>query len=134
MPVFGQDQRKKRGAPIINEIVGRVNDNTKRLRLLEDRERLITSRVGSMDESVFDKVKGLEDSINELNMKIVAMEEKTTTLQNTLKEVVKQLSFLARKSDVKKLDEKLKLFDPLKSQVSAITEPKNQAQGSKGNI
>jgi uncharacterized coiled-coil protein SlyX len=115
VPVFGQEQKKKRGAPIINEIVGRVNDNTKRLRLLEDRERLLTSRISSMDESVLDKIKTLDVLINELDMKIVSQDEKVTTLQNTLKEVVKQLQFLARKSDLKRLEEKLKLFDPLKS-------------------
>lgn len=126
MPVFGENQRKKGAAPIINEIVGRVNDNTKRLRLLEDRERLLTSRISSMDESVFDKIKGLENSINELGLKITAQDEKIATLQNTLKEVVKQLQFLARKSEVKKLEETLKIFDPLKSQLVTKEEPKQK--------
>ncbi len=115
MPVFGQEQKKRKGAPIINEIVRRVNDNTKRLRLLEDRERLLTSRISSMDQSVLDKIKALDTMLNELDMKIVSQEENLATLQNTLKEVVKQLQFLARKSDLKRVEEKLKLFDPLKS-------------------
>ena len=119
MPVFGENQKKKRAAPIINEIVGRVNDNTKRLRLLEDRERLLTSRISSIDESVLDKIKGLEESIKELETKITAQEEKTATLQNTLKEVVKQMQFLAKKSYVKRLEEKLRIFDPLKSQLTS---------------
>jgi len=125
MPVFGENQRKKRAAPIINEIVGRVNDNTKRLRLLEERERLLTSRISSMDESIIDKIKSLDNSIRELDLKITAMDEKTTTLQNTLKEVVKQLRFLARKSEVKKLEETLKIFDPLKSQLAQTMKPSN---------
>lgn len=126
MPVFGENQRKKGAAPIINEIVGRVNDNTKRLRLLEDRERLLTSRISSMDESVFDKIKGLEDSIKDLGSKIAAQDEKTATLQNTLREVVKQLRFLATKTEVKKLEETLKIFDPLGSQSVPTKEPRQQ--------
>ena len=31
MPVFGEEQGKKGAVPVMNEIVGRVNDNTKRL-------------------------------------------------------------------------------------------------------
>ena len=125
MPVFGENQKKRKAAPIINEIVGRVNDNTKRLRLLEDRERLLTSRISSIDESVLDKMKALEDSMKELEAKIQAQEEKTATLQNTLKEVVKQLQFLAKKSYVKKLEEKLRIFDPLKPQIASES-PKQQ--------
>ena len=34
-----------------------------------------------------------------------------TTVNNTLKEVVKQLQFLAKKSDVRKLEETLKIFE-----------------------
>lgn len=125
MPVFGENQKKKRAAPIINEIVGRVNDNTKRLRLLEDRERLLTSRISSIDESVLDRIKGLDESMKELEAKILAQEEKTATLQNTLKEVVKQMQFLAKKSYVKRLEEKLRIFDPLKSQLTSEA-PKQQ--------
>ncbi|MCK5548668.1 MAG: hypothetical protein KAI64_06610 [Thermoplasmata archaeon] len=131
MPVFGENQKKKRAAPIINEIVGRVNDNTKRLRLLEDRERLLTSRISSIDESVLDKIKGLDESMKELEAKILAQEEKTATLQNTLKEVVKQMHFLARKSEVKKLEEKLRLFDPLKTQLVPDMEPKTLQKNTK---
>ena len=126
MPVFGENQGKKRPAPIINEIVGRVNDNTKRLRLLEQRERLLTSRISSMDESVFGKIKGLDEAIKEMNDKLAAQDEKTTTLQNTLKEVVKQLRFQATKAEVKRLEEKLRIFDPLKSQMPQDEEPKQQ--------
>jgi len=131
MPVFGEDQKKKRGAPIINEIVGRVNDNTKRLRLLEDRERLLTSRISSIDESFMEKVKTQEETIKGLEAKILAQEGTTGTLQNTLKEVVKQMQFLAKKSDVKRIDEKLRIFDPLKSQ---LTSEGTKSGNNKGNI
>ncbi len=126
MPVFGENQKKRRAAPIINEIVGRVNDNTKRLRLLEDRERLLTSRISSIDESVLDKIKGLDESMKELEAKILAQEGKTATLQNTLKEVVKQMQFLAKKSYVKRLEEKLRIFDPLKSQLTSEAPKQSQ--------
>jgi hypothetical protein len=116
MPVFGEEQRKKRTGPIVNEIVGRVNDNTKRLRLLEDRERLLTSRISSMDESVFEKIKALDERMSGLEAAVQKQDENSATLHNTLKEVIKQLKFLAKKSDVKKIEEKLNLFSPLFSQ------------------
>jgi uncharacterized coiled-coil protein SlyX len=119
MPVFGQEQGKKRSAaPIIPELVGRVNDNTKRLRLLEDRERLLTSRISSMDESFYQKVKELEAAVKGLDARIAAQDEKINTMQNTVKEVVKQLRFLATKSEVRKVEETLKILNPLRMQLS----------------
>ncbi|MBN2330727.1 MAG: hypothetical protein JXC85_02830 [Candidatus Aenigmarchaeota archaeon] len=129
MPVFGETQ-KKRPAPIINEIVGRVNDNTKRLRILEDRERLASSRIGSMDESLIEKIKALQSSIDGLTAKVTAQDEKVTLVQNTLKEVVKQLQFLARKSELKRVEEKLKILDPLLMQQFAPLEEQKTAQKS----
>ncbi len=135
MPVFGDTQRKKSPTPIINEIVGRVNDNTKRLRILEDRERLATSRISSIDESLLEKINALQSSIEGLGAKVTAQDEKVTTIQNTLKEVVKQLQFLARKSELKRLEEKLRLFDPLKTQLVPGEEPKTpQKSPKRGDI
>jgi len=129
MPVFGQDQdRRKAGGPIIPEIVGRVNDNTKRLRLLEERERLLTGRISSLDESSFQKIKELEDVVAELGTKLAAQDEKIATLQNSLKEAVKQLKFLATKSDIRKLEETLKILDPIRQQLAGAGESGQQDQ------
>ena len=112
MPVFGEQPKKKTsGVPIVNEIVGRVNDNTKRLRLTEQREKILTSRIASMDESYSSKLEGLEEAQKNLEVKISMLDGKVSTLNNTLKEVVKQLQFLAKKSDVKKLEETVKIFE-----------------------
>jgi chromosome segregation ATPase len=120
MPVFGEEQKKKgtgSAVPVVNEIVGRVNDNTKRLRLLEEREKLLTSRLSSMDESVNAKLEALENARKELDAKIAALDEKVTTVNNTLREVVKQLQFMVKKSEMKKVEEKLNMFDPILSQL-----------------
>jgi chromosome segregation ATPase len=120
MPVFGEDQKRKGAVnpvPVVNEIVGRVNDNTKRLRLLEQREKLLTSRITSMDESVGAKLEALESAGKELDARIAALDEKVSTVHNTLKEVVKQLQFLVKRSEMKKVEEKLKLFEPILAQL-----------------
>ena len=126
MPVFGESQKKKKGAPIINEIVGRVNDNTKRLRLLEQRERLLTSRIGSLDVSMAQKVKDIDGSITELDTKLTANAEALASLDNRVKEVIKQLKFLANRTEIKKIEEKLKILEPLLMQVASSGEPKQQ--------
>ena len=121
MPVLGDNQKKKPqpggAVPVVNEIVGRVNDNTKRLRLLEQREKIIASRTTSMDESINAKLEYLENARKDLDTKIVALDEKVTTVNNTLREVVKQFQFLVKKSEFKKIEEKMSLFDSLISRV-----------------
>ena len=119
MPVFSESQSKKKDMPIINEIVRRVNDNTKRLRLLEQRERLLTSRTSSMDESSFQKIKDISAAISELKTGLAAQDEKISALQNNLRDLAKQLGFLATKTDLKKLDEKLRLYEPLIAELAS---------------
>jgi chromosome segregation ATPase len=129
MPVFSEDQKKKgpvSPVPVVNEIVGRVNDNTKRLRLLEQREKLLTSRISSMDEAVTTKLEAIENAGKELEARITALDEKVTTVHNTLKEVVKQLQFMVKRSEMKKLEEKLKLFEPF---ISDIGKQVSEQQG-----
>jgi hypothetical protein len=121
MPVFGEQQQgkgKPSAVPILNEIVGRVNDNTKRLRLLEQREKIVTARVSSMDDSMNTKMESIEESMKTLEAKVAAMESKTDSLNNTLKEVVKQMMFLAKKTDVKKVEETLKILESMLSGIA----------------
>lgn len=119
MPVFSESQNKKKDMPIINEIVRRVNDNTKRLRILEQRERLLTSRTSSMDESSFQKIKDVSGAINELKAGLAAQDEKIATIQNNLRDLAKQMGFLATKTEMKKLDEKLRLYEPLIAELAS---------------
>lgn len=116
MPVFGEQQQgkgKPSGVPIVNEIVGRVNDNTKRLRLLEQREKITTERVSSIDDTMTTKLADIEEAMKALQAKISTLEGKEETVGNTLKEVVKQMQFLAKKSEVKKVEETLKLLESM---------------------
>jgi len=119
LPVFSESQNKKKDMPIINEIVRRVNDNTKRLRILEQRERLLTSRTSSMDESSFQKIKDVSGAINELKAGLAAQDEKIATIQNNLRDLAKQMGFLATKTEMKKLDEKLRLYEPLIAELAS---------------
>jgi prephenate dehydratase len=124
MPVFGEQQAKGKpsAVPIVNEIVGRVNDNTKRLRLLEQREKIITERVSSIDDTMMTKLSSVEESMKALQTKIAALEGREETVSNTLKEVVKQMQFLAKKSELKKTEETLKI---LESMLSGLAENGN---------
>ena len=119
MPVFSESQNNKKDTPIINEIVRRVNDNSKRLRILEQRERLLTSRTSSMDESSFQKIKDVSGAINELKAGLAAQDEKIATIQNNLRDLAKQMGFLATKTEMKKLDEKLRLYEPLIAELAS---------------
>ena len=112
-----QDQGKKGPHPLLNEIVTRVNDNTKRLRLLEERERLLTGRTNSMDESFYQKIGELDARIKDMEASLANQEEGLTALQNGMKELSRQLKFLATKTDLKRVEEMARLLDPLKAQL-----------------
>jgi hypothetical protein len=118
MPVFGEQQQgkgKPSAVPIVNEIVGRVNDNTKRLRLIEQREKILTERVSSIDDTMTTKFEGIEEALKAMQGKISALEGREETVSNTLKEAVKQMQFLAKKSEVKKVEETQKILESMLS-------------------
>ena len=128
MPVLGDNQKKKQKAPLVNEIIARVNDNTKRLRLLEERERLLTSRISSMDESVVMKIQEMDGYTKQLDERLGMQQGQAETLQNTLKEVVKQLKFLATKAQVKKVEETMKILEPVLAELVATTQANSSKQ------
>ena len=107
MPVFGEDQKKKEGGavPVVNEIV-------------EQREKLLTSRISSMDESFASRIDGIDNSHKDMTRKLADLESKVTTINNTLKEALKQLQFTAKKSELMKVEETIKI---LESALPALT-------------
>ncbi len=105
---------------IISELVRRSNEDTRRLRALEQRMDGMETRLDSVEDASLDKAKknhlrftGMEESVRRLN-------EEMITLKNTLDKINKQINNFARKRDIKEIERMLDLLSPQTEDVIAL--------------
>jgi hypothetical protein len=105
---------------IISELVRRSNEDTRRLRILEQRMDAIETRLASAEESVLDKTKKNHLKFTELDQSIRRLSEDMITIKNTLDKINKQIGNFARKRDIKEIERMLDLMAPQTEDVIAM--------------
>lgn len=114
MPVFSKEPEDKMHR-ILSEVINRANDNTKRLRDLERAYESMTTRAIAIEQDFMAaKKKSLKD-YEELKKKLDEQNTHIMKIQETLKEIMKQLKFFATKTKVEELESMLNIFNPLES-------------------
>jgi hypothetical protein len=107
---------------IINEVVDRVNDNTKRLRILEQRSQIFASRMNSVEKEMLRLNKNIQKLVSGLEIRIKKQDERVFQTENTVKEIIKQMKKLATSTKISELEELLEIYNPLKSQFATREE------------
>jgi len=124
MAVFGKDT----GAnleKIAAELINRVNENIRRLRVLENRVKSLDNRINSMEQNSLVQSKNLQKSLSERDSKMGFLEESLRKTEMMIKEIVKQLKFVSTKSDVEELKHLVDIYNPLKSRFITKEEAEN---------
>ncbi len=115
MVVFDEKRESKPLAKIINEMVDRINDNTQRLRILEQEREILDSRIGSLEKNMLSLTKQVQKSIADNEGEIKKLETKVSQMENTIKEIIKYMRNLATKAKISELEELVEIYNPLKS-------------------
>lgn len=113
--VFQKQQPKRTVTSILAEVVNKTNDNTQRLRHVEQKVDSLVSRLQSLGEEILDYRKAAKKSASEMNGAIDAHEKRVLEIERGLKEVVSQIKKMPTKLDVGKLEELIEIYNPLKS-------------------
>src|SRR3989338_5419215 len=100
---------------VVNKLVERTNTDTRRLRLLEQKVEILSTRLDSAEQAALAAQAEAKRSGAELSAKIAAQAKLIAELQEALKEVIEQLKRTPTHSDVKELEALLELYNPLKS-------------------
>jgi vacuolar-type H+-ATPase subunit I/STV1 len=101
---------------VINEIVDRINDNTKRLRTLEQRSQILASRMNSVEKEMLRLNKNTQKLVSGIETRIKEQDNKVFQNETTVKEIIKQIKKLATGAKISELEELLEIYNPLKSQ------------------
>ncbi|HDD72709.1 MAG TPA: hypothetical protein ENG00_01300 [Candidatus Aenigmarchaeota archaeon] len=100
---------------IINELIERTGDATRRLRVLEQSIETTDSRIESIEKDILNTDKQMQKSFLELESKIRKQQEKILQMENTIREIIKQMKKLATSAEIGELEELIEIYNPLKS-------------------
>lgn len=101
---------------IINELVDRTNSNTQRLRVLEQRSEVLSSRANIIEQEILNLNKSIHKVILSLDTKTKRLDDRIRKDEGILKEVVKRMKKLATTSKISELEQLIEIYNPLKSQ------------------
>ncbi len=105
---------------IISELVRRSNEDTRRLRALEQRMDALETRLASIEDTSLDKTRKSHMHFTQLDEATKRLNEEMITIKNTLDKINKQIASFARKRDIKEIERMLDLMTPQAEEVIAM--------------
>jgi vacuolar-type H+-ATPase subunit I/STV1 len=100
---------------ILNDVIQRVNDDTQRLRILEQSSESLTSRVNTLEQGMVQNRKEFQRAFSEINEGIGLLDDRLNKTENTMKEVINHVKKLVTESQVKELQDLIEIYNPVKS-------------------
>ncbi len=131
MPVFKR-QPKTTLRTVINELVDRSNTNTKRLRVLEQENEILKTRVNSLEKGILDQKKEINKLVADLNNKLTKMDQKIVKLERTAKQMINEIKKLVSTAKIKELEDLIQIYSPLKSKFITREELERILEEKKG--
>lgn len=101
---------------IMQELVRRSNEDSRRLRGLEQRLDAIENRINNFENSILEKNKRANSKFAEIDLSIKTLTEEIMKLSNSMEKINKQVNKFARKQDLKEIERMLDLISPLKQE------------------
>ena len=129
MAVF--NKRQGNVQDVIGEVIRRVNDNSKRLRLVEQKGLNLESTISGLDKSILEQVKQAKTAIEKLGLKIDELGNRVAKLEDDNRKIIKQLERVATKTELKEIQGFIDLINPIKSEFVTKSEVRKMFEESK---
>ena len=100
---------------ILNEVIQRVNDDTQRLRILEQSSESLTSRMNSLEQGMLVNRREFQKAFSDINDGISSLDDRLVKTENTMKEIINHVKNLVSESQIKELQSLIELYNPIKS-------------------
>ena len=97
------------------ELVRRINDNTRRVRMIEQNIDVINTRIKGIEERVINDMDSLKKKLDELFLDIGEVSKSLNEVRGEILKINKNLDKTARKTEIKELEGLLELYNPIKS-------------------
>jgi septation ring formation regulator EzrA len=100
---------------VTSELLRRVNEGSRRIRLLEQRMDRVDDSIGGLEENVLTQLDDLKLGIERLSDKILKISERLNSIDGEIDKVNKVLDKAATKSEVKQLETFVDVVNPITS-------------------
>jgi ABC-type transporter Mla subunit MlaD len=100
--------------PILNELVRRANEATRRLRALEERDSIIEARIGSAQDSILRTAAETKKKFDELTEKLKDFETRLIRADREIAKLSKAMEKTVKRTELKELESIIELYSPLR--------------------
>lgn len=100
---------------LATELVKRMNEDMRRIRILEERFDRTESRMRTIEETVLDQMETLRVSVERISEKIANISERFKGMDSEIIRINKELNKTATKSDMKSLETFVDILNPITS-------------------
>ena len=101
---------------IMQELVRRSNEDTRRLRALEQRLDAIENRINTFESITLEKNKKANTKFAELDLSLKGLGDEIAKLIGSIDKINKQVNKFARKQDLKEIERMLDLISPIRQE------------------
>ena len=101
---------------IVQELVRRSNEDSRRLRAVEQRLDSMENRLSNSESTAIERTKKMNSKFAELDVTIRSLTDELTKLNASLDKLNKQAIKFARKQDLKEMERMLDLISPIKQE------------------
>ncbi|HJW97303.1 MAG TPA: hypothetical protein VJ485_04040 [archaeon] len=100
---------------VLNEVIERVNNDTQRLRLLEQSSESLLSRINSLEQAMLQARRDMQKAFLDTNTRLDSLDDRMSKSENTTKEVVSHMKKLVTETRVKEIENLVDIYNPVKS-------------------
>jgi archaellum component FlaC len=100
---------------LAGELVKRMNEDSRRIRLLEQRNEKIESGFNSLQETILIQMDGLKVKLERIAENINSVSNRLTAIENEIQRLNKELGKTASKAELKQLEAFIELINPITS-------------------
>lgn len=111
---------------ILQELVRRSNNDSRRLKELEQRFDALDTKTKTIESTVLKKHKDLESHFVEIEARVREMEERLMGFQSAFDRFNRQVTKFAMRRDIKELEHMFELFNPVTGKFVTVDELENK--------
>ena len=113
LPTLPFEHADKETKDLAVELIKRVNDSERRIRIIEQRIDRLENAIGSLQDNSLTQVNDLKLALEKISNKLVSISEKLMSIEMEMLRFNKELSKTATKRELKQIETFVELINPV---------------------
>jgi len=128
LPSLPFERHDKEERTLTAELVKRINEDTRRIRIIEQRIDRLENSIESIQENTLTQLTDLKLALEKINNKIVSVSEKLVNIEGEILRLGRELSKTATKRELKQMETFIDLISPITAKFTTKDEVENMIE------